>query len=237
MTRGFKLAWFMVFVAACGGESVSEDQPGGSGGSGSSGAGGTSAGAPQDIASTQTVTLELTNVSNEDRFVVTQGMYCTHFGIAAEHSGSYSTLALQMGFQCLCECANPGQPHATDYRRIAPGESWSTTWDARKLVTYSEDYDCAEHGWPGAGVQQQLQGVQQPVATGNYRWTLAVETSLPESCTPDGEGIEYSCWESAPGSYQDMPGAIAAICPSASLLSVDFALPESGDIAVTAEIP
>ena len=42
------------------------------------------------------------------------------------------------------------------------GEGVTLDWDGRALATYTTPYDCSTHGWPGQGVQSQLNGVLQP---------------------------------------------------------------------------
>jgi hypothetical protein len=214
-------------------------RPGGTGGSGGGGDGGSGgdggcfgscsdAAPPSDIPSRQTVTFELSNQTGADRFVVTQGWYCDDFGIASGPGGA--ALPLELGFQCLCECPNPGPVQATAYHRVAPGASYRLTWDARSLVTWSELYDCATHGWPGVPPQNEVFGAHQPVGAGPYRVTFAIEQTLPSRCSPTS-GDDYTCTMEQPpiGMW---PTTIAQICPSLAPQTVGFTLPQSGDLSL-----
>jgi hypothetical protein len=193
---------------------------GGSGGAGST-------------ASKQTVTFQILNKSSAERLVATQGFSCTQYGIDSSSGGGYAPVALALAFQCLCECPNPGPPRVLTYRRLKPGESYAMKWDARRLTPCTMDYDCAQHGWPGGGIQKEWVAQFYPVASGAYRITVLFEATPPPGCTPSGD--DYFC-QPMPGPGYPQPG-IAWTCPSTAEASVDFALPASGDVVVGIDIP
>src|SRR5207245_5342941 len=118
------------------------------------------------------------------------GSWCDAAGIfTVSASGVESEVPQTLGFQCLCECANPGSPYVQIWQRIPSPGSYTATWDARQLVMYSEPYDCSQHGWPGGMVQQQQFGVRQPVGPGRYRISYDVLHELGDAgvyCYPSG---------------------------------------------------
>jgi len=194
---------------------------GGTGGFGGDAGGGGTGGMLMDIRSRQTVTFDITNGAAADRYVVTSGHYCDDYALSFQGTEVPRTL----GFQCLCECPNPGMSFAMGYHQIAPGASYRTTWDARVLMTYSDPYDCAAHGWPGLPPTTELVGIHQPVGAGMYSVTFGVERSLPDNCQNQGSG-DFLC--TGPSG---MVLPIQQIC-TASVQPFAFTLPPMGDITV-----
>ena len=167
-------------------------------------------GAHTELPSTQSVTILINNDSGEDRWVVTAGQFCTPFGIQKVGAGS---LLLSMGFQCICECANPGPEHVSGYRHLRPGEAFRVTWDARDLTTFAESVDCATRGWASAGVQSVTSGVLRPVKAGAYSVTIGVEKTLPRDCTEPASSGDVSCYRLAGGAtYGPPPPPLAGRC-------------------------
>ena len=207
---------------------------GGTGGiGGDAGAGGTG-GMPTDIPSIQTVTFDLHNGSVADRYVVISGYYCDDYAI----SNVGMAIPRNIGFQCLCECPNPGSPYATRFHHVSPGASYQVTWDARVLLTYYDPYDCAAHGWPGLPPTMELFGVHQPVPASTYTVTFGIERGLPPNCTPTGTD-DWDCTNGFGGDSGGTTGGgggppplIQQICASSAAQSFNFTLPPMGNLTV-----
>jgi hypothetical protein len=193
---------------------------------------------PSEVAATTTVHLEVKNTSGGDRWIATTGTWCEPTSIERldpGHPGSASHLGRGIGFQCLCECPNPGAPFVQAWRKLGPGESVTLDWDGRALVTYTTPYDCSTHGWPGQGVQAQLNGALQPAAPGTYRATIDVARAVPAGCTQTGTLPEWTCSPGYPGYPGSMPPAIAQLCPAGdgnTTASATFDLPAAGTVSV-----
>jgi len=186
---------------------------------------------PTEVPSFQTVTFRITNVGYSDRFVAMRGWYCTPHGIDSVTDIGVRAVALQLGFECRCECPNPGKPYANGLHRLRLGETYEIVWDARQLITYTMSWDCAQHGWPQAGVQQIPEGVLQPVGPGRYQAVFGVEDNLPDTCP--GDGPDYSC--DRQGDYGFPPsfsGGVAPVCSSTHNVTAGFTLPATGNILV-----
>lgn len=188
--------------------------------------------APYDLAfvcpaatpSTQTVNVTVTNASGTLAWLITRGQYCDPFSI--------SGAALSEGYSCVCECPPPPPPSASYYTRIPVGGTMTMSWDARALADCTESVDCAQRGWPGAGIQQVPSGNWQPAAPGSYTITLAYELEAPQrqSCNMLANG-DVSCIPNAPMAGSPA-GPTAQLCPSKSTAAATFTLPASGDVAV-----
>jgi hypothetical protein len=194
---------------------------------------------PLEMAATTTVHVAVKNGSGADRWVATTGSWCEPTSIdRLDASGGAAHLARALGFQCLCECPNPGGPLVRAWRKLGAGESLSLDWDGRALVTYTTPYDCSTHGWPGQGVQSQRNGVLQPTTPGKYRVTIDVASAAPTGCTQSGTGPEWSCsggYPGSPGYPGSVPPAIAQLCPAGdgnTTASATFDLPAAGAIDV-----
>jgi hypothetical protein len=136
-----------------------------------------------DTASRQSVAVVVTNDATADRYLVTEGNWCDPYAFSFSQE---APLALNIGFQCLCECPNPGPARPGALHRLAPGESFTLTWDARSLVTCSQSVDCATLGWPGLGSAPEVKGTKSPVAEGSYWVSVAALTAVPAGCSGDG---------------------------------------------------
>jgi len=176
---------------------------------------------PAEAASTQEVKFAITNGASSDRWIVLRGAFCTAYSI--------DRLAIEMGFQCGCECPNPGSPRVETYRRIAPGTTYELTWDARALVTCEEPLDCSEWG-PSTTPQKTTRGFLQPVKAGTYTATIAFEESLPSRCTVSGD--DANCSWTYGGYTGSLPGAIASRCEATKTVNATVTLATSGDVVV-----
>lgn len=192
---------------------------------------------PVEIASTATAHVKVVNHGSADRWFATRGYWCNGAEIARmDSAGVPHPVARSLGFQCLCECPNPGGPKVAEWRKVAPGGSFTFDWDGRGLVTYTTPYDCSQHGWPGAGATSEVHGVLQPVAPGSYYATVLFRDAPPSGCTQQGAEPLWQCpmgyGSGFPGS---MPPAIAQTCPAdgAGTASSAFTLPASGAVDVT----
>ncbi|MFH1808037.1 MAG: hypothetical protein ABIJ09_04790, partial [Pseudomonadota bacterium] len=138
----------------------------------------------QALASTSSVTFEVTNQGANTVYLVTSGWFCDAYAITTT---SGSALPQQVGFNCGCECPNPGAPEASGFVTLEPGQSHSVTWDARRLVTYNSPVDCAAQGW-GDFCADAVAGARQPVAQGPYAARFGYVEAIPEGCSDDGSG-------------------------------------------------
>jgi hypothetical protein len=187
-----------------------------------------------DVHSRQSVRLVVTNTQAADRFLITRGNYCDPFAVSFSQE---APMALSMGFQCLCECPSPGPARPGALRRLAPGESFTLSWDARSLTTCTEPYDCATGGWPGAGTVSNVVGSSAPVGPGRYSATIGALTSVPQGCS-SADGTTYDCPLSyggypSPGAF---PGPVAQMCRADVSAIGTFVLQASGDVDVAIAI-
>jgi hypothetical protein len=194
-------------------------------------AGGTTADAsppPTEVPSAQTVTFKVTNASGADRYVVTGGNNCTSLELDKLADGGQSIVPLMIGFQCPCECPMPGSARPTAFRRVAAGESFDVTWDARGLTTWRQSIVCQNGGPFPPRASSVVAGVLQPVDAGRYRITLGVESTLPAGC--QGSGPDYRCDVSY---ASNETSEIAPRCLTSSNAATEFSLPVSGDVVVS----
>lgn len=109
-------------------------------------------------------------------------------------------------------------------RRLAPGESFDLTWDARQLVTCTTPIDCATMGWPNGGIQQQIHGSDVLAPPAAYEATFAIERQLPTNCFASG-GDLVNCNPAGPGGGPFTPApAIQQLCSSTETVTVAFDL-------------
>jgi hypothetical protein len=186
---------------------------------------------PTEIASSQTVTVTVTNNSGADRYIVTDGNNCTPFDIVEILEGGLALVPIAIGFQCPCECPMPGGALPTAFRRIGAGESIDVTWDARALATWRESIVCNDGAPFPPRHSSYVTGVAQPVEAGTYRITLGVEPTLPAGC--QGADPDYRC--GVKYGTNDM-SEFAPRCATTSIATAEFSLPASGDVQVTVEL-
>ena len=126
----------------------------------------------------------------------------------------------------------------TEARRVALAGAapLEIDWDARTLVTYTIPYDCATHGWPGAGIQQETQAVSQPVAPGHYVAHMVALDGVPTGCVVDGDGTARCPMRFGGPGYPPFTGSYG-LCPGGRTLDVPFDLPTSGDVTVPVTVP
>jgi len=183
---------------------------------------------PSDVPSRQTVTF---HVTGSGYLGVRSGIApCNPFSI---FSGT-TEIDQVGGLQVLCEGPLPPSPTVSRYMML--GE-YDLEWDARQLVSYTTAYDCAAHGWPGAGCQRERHDVHQPVDAGHYRVRVAVDDVLPGSCTEVGDAPGFfACSDFGSGGPPPF-GSTPTTCPTGRTFDVEFDLPESGDIVVNVVVP
>ncbi|MEZ4253955.1 MAG: hypothetical protein R3B99_37590, partial [Polyangiales bacterium] len=104
-------------------------------------------------------------------------------------------------------------------------------WDGRELRTYGVCVDCAERGWPGAGVQRVTEGAFEPVGAGRYRLTLPVYDVLPDTCTAEA-GLASCTPPAGPG----FPFASYAACEAPRQVVVEVDLPIEGELVVDVDV-
>ncbi|MBK8258782.1 MAG: hypothetical protein IPK82_39760 [Polyangiaceae bacterium] len=219
-------------TAACDGGDGSggSGASGGTGGTGATGGTGGSGGAaecsppPSEMPSTQMVNVTITNTSPEDRFLVTNCLNCDVIQVELKDDISYVPLSLWISPAdlCGCECPAPTDPYAAAFHKIAAGESFTAVWDARALATCTSTMECGE-GF-SASVKT---GALQPVGPGDYRVSFGVVHLLPPECTPDGSNGDYAC----------TPPATPGLDLGGGFYPVEFALPPSGDLTLSLDVP
>lgn len=175
--------------------------------------------------SVRSAVFEVTNDTEVDQFLVIEGFFCDPFSV-----GGFTQ---RIGFQCICECPNPGSPYASRYVRLGPGQTHTFNWDGRQLRTYVWYQDCALYGWQGAGCASVLEGARFPVDAGEYLLELLVTDALPDSdfeCTEFDDG-EIVCTDYYTGFGGDgLMSPYQSICPNVDRLSGSFDLPENGQV-------
>ena len=131
---------------------------------------------PQEVASRQTVTVLVRNDTNQDRYVVTQGMSCTPFGVSSIGDAAATDLLLRgyvhvmdSCYGCACDAV---PPEVTQEVLLSPGGTYPLVWDARTSV------GCLI---PNTGCPDRVHPVSvlQPVPAGEYRITVKLNLSPP----------------------------------------------------------
>lgn len=203
---------------------------GGSGAGGTGGAGGAGGGAsscdppPSELPSAQKLIVDVQNPTAEDRYLLTACFECDT--IQVERKSDLDYVALPMRFtpaeKCGCECPAPPDPYVESVRRIAPGESFEATWDARALARCTSQEDC------GDGMTATVaSGALRPVEPGEYRVSFGVIVNLPAECTDPG----------GTGDYQCDPPAVPGLDPGGGFYPVEVVLPAAGDVTATLVLP
>lgn len=184
---------------------------------------------PEGEASFQQVTFIVTNSDEVPLYIAVWGWFCDVWGIK---TAAGTRLPLTLGFECGCECANPGSPGVERYLRLEPGQSYTFSWSGLRLATYTSYYDCNPDGW-GDYCVETTAGVPVRVAAGDYVLDLGYVDQLPDGCweEPSSEvwcdqGYGYG------GDWYDMPSSPQEICPDMLTRTTGFTLPESGDVEV-----
>ena len=170
---------------------------------------------PVPIDAVTQVTFALTNNYATDIWVPDQGWFCDAWGIDG--------VSRNMGFQCGCECPNPGSPGVESFRRIAVGETLDIIWDGRELATYSECLDCSE--WGSTEALSEVGGVLQPSLDGTYTFRISLVLDTPPAGCEDPTGTGLATCDIVPDG--ELPPEIAETCdvPMASLeTAVEFTL-------------
>lgn len=184
-----------------------------------------------DSPSLQTVSLVVKNETVVDQYLITEGTLCDE--LAVTPVGQSKALPLRLGFQCLCECPNPGSPRPARLHRLGAGDKATLTWDARALTACSNSIDCASRGWPGGGKAQELVASYAPVTSMALEAKVAAVTALPAGCT-SADGTEFSClsgfgpW----GGPSSLPGPIQELCPGTKTATARFTLGAATAITV-----
>jgi hypothetical protein len=179
---------------------------------------------PLALASQQSVTIDVNNVSSGDRWLITQGQYCLPLDVGG--------LPLKLGYRALCGSPPPPPVFALYYTRVAPGATVTLGWDGLALITCSRPIDCEARGVPDGGVQRALDGVYQPVAGGNYVATVAYESS-PPPCAQQPNG-DYLC--AAPDGGTLSPPTQQPLCSATATATGTLTLPATGTAKTAIDI-
>src|SRR5262249_1800825 len=139
------------------------------------------------------------------------------------------------GFQCLCECPNPGGARVQQFHRLEPGESMEGPWVAHELELCKQSDDCGANGWPGMGQQDKWVSASRAAAPGPLTARIAFETTLPADCVPSNDQAECEVrggWSAAMAN-----SVVAPFCSASQAAEVEFVLPSSGDLTVEVAVP
>ena len=192
----------------------------------------------QSTPSRQLVHFGIHNDSGVDRFIPESGAHCDTYAIASESLGMVTIpLSISWTALCVCECFPPSVG-TTGIHRIRPGETFAVTWDARRLITCTEDVDCSKNGWPGVGIAHHPIPAAAPVEPGEYEFAIRVASSPPSwSGGPDdyyssGSGFfgNPSVGDAAPVCADEMGG------PAPTIVKALFTIPPTGDVNVAVEL-
>lgn len=171
----------------------------------------------EDLDSKQKVTFEFSG--SEVSGVVVSGSRCDVFDIRDEND---SPLLQTRPYAPLCEGAPPPRPCVE--RTTVASDHPTIVWRGTSLHKYFTCEDCAI--WDRPEAFRAPQYAVQPVATGQYRATFAIVDPADETPYYGCHQIDYD-W--------DIPVPVE-ICPSSRTVSVDFTLPETGDITVSVNV-
>ncbi|HMA97178.1 MAG TPA: hypothetical protein VKP30_31050 [Polyangiaceae bacterium] len=229
---------FVFLMVGCEEATKEKEQDGAAGASnGAAGASNGAAGAqcadgsplPMPSLARQRVTFNLRNSSSETRFIVQAGASCNTFGIQGMTGTGEDALVLRVSSiscngQCgRCSCDAPA-PSASEILAIEPGGTHAFEWDATAYASCQAPIaTCPE--------QSMTFYARQAVAPGTYRVLVPVATVLPTHCSPKGATGVFAC----------SPGGLSVcvplrVCPLEKIVTVDFAVPESGDVQVDVPI-
>jgi hypothetical protein len=187
----------------------------------------------EPVPSRQSVRFRVQNRSDAVLYVPTEGTNCDLFQIAALDAGQESSLPLSLSWvpnSCGCPMINCDYPTATvsTYATAQAGDQIVYEWDARSLELYTESFTCSDSLPTTFDV---VGGALRPVASGRYRVTVGYDELVPENCTKAEDGA-YQCssgWGGLSGQ--------AYFCHTPLTASVEFELPEEGDIEVAIPLP
>lgn len=169
----------------------------------------------EELKSTQKVTFQFSG--SESLQVVTHGQWCAVFTISEQEGAQ---LLRHAPYMPVCEGASPPKPCAKE--SAAVDADVRIVWDARSLHEYFTCEDCAIWGRPEAF--RHATYVRRPVAAGKYRATFSIIE--PGEPPPDCNGFNNHF--EIPLYYQ--------LCLITRTVSVDFVLPEDGDVTIPIEV-
>jgi hypothetical protein len=188
---------------------------------------------PDPIPSRQTVTFELTNVTDAPIALLVSGDICTAFEIWRVDGSERTRVVREVDYsnvEFVCRfprCVAIDDTGSGTYEWVAPGETRVLTWDAREEVVFKERIECSNAcGWSREA--DILTGVAQPAQAGDYEAVFA--------WFPAGDG----CPQTTSGGFICVAGAgmgsTGQSCGGRSRVTVPLVLPASGDVTVTVEV-
>ena len=210
---------------------------GGSGGGATGGdtnTGGTDAGAGhpapvQEIASRQSVRIELTNNSNASLWLLEDGELCAGMKVESYRAGAWVELPVRANSPnlndacCMGGCDWGGGMQY--FAEVPAGQSKVFQWDARAEHLSNDTYTCYYDEFYETGLQ--------PVGPGQYRLTLGLRTDVGQLCKDKGEGVVWCGF----GGATSLPPPVEAMCEVPETLVVELELPASGDVELAAAYP
>lgn len=175
-------------------------------------------GALEDVASTQTITINVQNTTASAVYVVTQGFSCAPYDVGA---------SLGIGWQCGCECPAPSPAAATELRRLDPGQIYTFTWDGRIAEFLTRRFDCADGGASSFEIDD-VHARDVPVLPGPRTIQVPYNLMIPAGCLPEQNGVVTCDMMAGNG---ESPPTIMEMCPSEQVASANINL-MSGDQTV-----
>ncbi len=175
-------------------------------------------GALEDVASTQTITINVQNTTASTVYVVSQGFSCAAYDVGA---------SLGIGWQCGCECPAPSPPSATELRRLDPGQIYTFTWDGRVADFLVRRFDCTDGGASSFEIDD-YHSKAVPVSPGPRTIQVPYNLAVPAGCLPEQNGVVTCDMMVGNG---ESPPTIMEMCPSEQVASANINL-MSGDQTV-----
>jgi hypothetical protein len=187
------------------------------------------------VASTGTVTFEVTNTSTADRYIIAQGQSCDPFDISGQQ--------LSVPPPCICECTLLSGASFT-LTTVSAGKSTALSWDGRHVVPNTTYVDCSAYGNPGVCATV-AGGSAQPGAPGPLAVSIAYATQVTpgnaSGCAATVGGFKCTgsaarTWAATPmSSTRCAAGALRGL--TLQIVTQTFTLPASGDTVVPVSIP
>jgi hypothetical protein len=196
------------------------------------GAGGSAGQSPPDSTpSRQTVTFELTNVTDAQIALLVSGRICTAFEVWRVGESGRTRLLREVDYsnvEAMCHiyaCAD--DTGEGTYEWVAPGETRTLVWDAREEVVYKKHIECSSSCgyFNGADI---LTGVAEPVEAGDYEAVFAWYPADVEC--PQTTSAGFMCIAGAG------MGGTGQTCGGRNMVTAPFVLSASGDATVPVDL-
>ena len=180
------------------------------------------------------VTFELTNTSDAAVYIPNIGWDCDANRILGPEG---NVLPRSGGFQCICECPNPGPSHISQLIVLQPGDTWSFDWNSQQLRSSTRGYDCGADGWEGCTTINEFWSVNVPngvytFETQVYAAISDIEAEFGVGCSAFDDSVE--CWSDGFGE-PNFGSTFGSYCSDSTNLSVTFELGDDS-MVVSADV-